>query len=237
MKPYAVVLALAMFMLASCSKAPDVQPNIQTTISGRFYDVFNQEAYPNLKVKIGEYQLHTSIDNGSYYTLIGYRDSTTTDVNGNYTITFTTSGKGSSYFIEFKGIPSNIDVDGAIPGEQRRPIDALGRTNAYNFNVHKTYYMQARIIVNNNPYQPLAVTTGNDHFYISGANNKISKANNDTVEFIPIQKNSGGFYLYFSITNPATNITYSNPKILLNPVINTDTIQGGTYNLFPGTFK
>jgi hypothetical protein len=39
----------------------------------------------------------------------------------------------------------------------------------------------------------------------------VYEKNNDAVEYIQILKNTGGFSLYFTIVDPATNTYYRNP--------------------------
>ncbi|MDB5125293.1 MAG: hypothetical protein JWP94_3422 [Mucilaginibacter sp.] len=241
MKINSVIISLVGFFFLSCSKKPDVQPNVRTTITGRFYDESNREAYPNVKIEIAEYNEYQDFLGPLKRNLIGYRGSTTTDTGGYYKITFTTSGKGNNYYFEFTGIPDKVQVTdkgmGGPAGYRQKKIDGIGSTLKYDFNISKFYYMKTHIVVHNNPFPPLNVFIGNTHFQLGGAYSTISGKNNDTVEFIPIFKNTGGFNLYFTINDPATGTWYRHSQILLNPVVDRDTIQGVTYDLFPATFK
>jgi hypothetical protein len=245
MKFNKVILALICMALVSCFKAPNVKPNIQTTVSGQFYDNVNNEGYANATVKVGEYESHFAGELGTAYTLIGYRGTTTTDINGKYTISFTASGNGNTYFLEYVDIPQKIyvtDNNGSTSNStysgRSEQIQNLGSAVTYNFTVFKQYFMKTRIIVQNNPMPPLGMSIGGPQFSMGCSCNNVSGANNDTVVYIQIKKNTGGFYLNFGITNPITGITLNNtPKIFINPTINQDTISGGTYTVLPATFK
>jgi len=240
MKNYTPIILSLCILCISCGKSPDVKPNVVTTVSGQFYEPFNQEPYQNLKLMIGEYQEKYTFG-GTTYALIGYRDSTVTDNNGNYKMTFSTTGNGSTYFLEFRNYRENVVIGdkgttGFSPNFQYKIIGNIGASNVYNFDVLRTYYMQTRVIVHDNPYSPITILTWNSSFQIGGGL-YISGKNNDTIVNIPIRKNAGPFYLVFYVVDPATQKQLRNDPPLINPIINKDTIQGGQYDLYPATFK
>jgi hypothetical protein len=240
MKNYAPIILSLCALFLSCRKKDDVKPSVITTVSGRFYDIRNNEPYQNLKLMVGEYQ-ETYSFYGASDALIGYRDSTTTDSNGNYKMTFSTSGKGNTYFLEFGNYPRNVYI--ADKGTNSfsfnfryKLISNIGTANVYDFDVLRSYYMKTRVIVHDNPYSPVSITTWNSHFK-TGGGFSISGKNNDTIVNIAIVKNAGPFYLVFYVTDPANQKFLSNNAPLLNPVINKDTIPGGQYDIYPATFK
>lgn len=222
----------------SCKK---IAPGLKTTVHGQFYDDYNREAYANIVVKIGEYKSYHTSFIGTADALSKYIDSTVTDANGNYKIDFTTTGNGNAYYLDFfpKKDLSIGDKNGKFSSTNYRSkeIESIGGENEYNFNISKLYYMQAHIIVHNNPFPPLHIGTTNFNMTRAAGSPYIYRTNNDTVLNIPIVKDPSGFYLDFDITNPATGVIYKNPKILINTAINKDTIQGGPYILDPSTFK
>lgn len=240
------LLVFMSFVLYACSKTP-VNPGVENTITGHFYDSLNNEAYPNLKVRLAEYRPKSSFLGTPSEELIGYADSTHTDATGHYKLSFTSNGDGRNFFIEFTGLPGQVYVTPTVQGEgytgnggnyyQRLQIKPNGGPATYNFEIIKQYYMQVRIIVHNDPYPPLNVITGNTRFQLGSTGNEIYGADNDTTEYVGIVKNTGGFNLYFTVYNPASQTYLSDTAIWLNPLINRDTIQGGTYNVYPSTFK
>ncbi len=234
------LLIFISFALCSCSK-PHVDPGVVNTITGRFYDSANNEPYPNITVKLGEYELKQPFLGRASEQLIGYADATQTDAAGHYKLSFTSNGDGRNYFIEFSGIPNNLYVTPTTPGVPRNgywfQIKGTGQPAVYDFDISKHYYMQLRVVVHDNPYPPLNVFSGNDHFQLGATDDIIHGTNNDTTEYIPIAKNTGGFKLYFTIYNPTNQTYYRDTDIWLNPLVNRDTIQGGVYNIYPSTFK
>ncbi|RWY47119.1 hypothetical protein [Mucilaginibacter gilvus] len=236
MKKLTVTLfAACSLIFFSCRKdAKLVQPNIETTISGRFYDDINKEPYQYVKLKIAEYKRHTGFYGGYDYQLISYRDSTITGIDGTYKIHFTTSGNGSNYFLEFNEIPETVNVSekGNQPGAQNlrsKLIENLGTVLTYDFDFAKRYFMKTRVIVHDNPYPVLSITAfGQVQVY---------GKNKDTLINIPFFKYPGGFHLNFSVTDPVTHVTYKAPNVPLNPVVDKDTIEGGTYELYPAKFQ
>lgn len=90
-----LLLLVLLSVLCSCEEEP-LEAGIETTVFGRVYDTINEIPIKNIKIKIGE-----SIRQGTFsstrYNFKGCLDSTITDSEGNYKITFETSGKGTIY--------------------------------------------------------------------------------------------------------------------------------------------
>jgi hypothetical protein len=242
MKNLLALIILSSFLVVSCTKK-DYKPNIQTIVSGQAYDSLNKEPYRGLRILIGEYDEFNYGDNGAGLALVSYRDSAVTDSNGNYSMKFTTSGKGDSYYLSFKKVPANVrfisdkNAFDVLPYNKAKQIQNIGSSVKYDFKVWKQYYMRSRIIFNNNSFPPVTVLAANAQFPLSGFTSAIYGKSNDTVVNIPISKNMGSFTLLFYITDPATQKLLRNPLIALNPIINKDTIDGPAYTIYPATFK
>lgn len=257
MKNLLAIIFLSGFSLVACTKK-DYKPNIQSVVYGRAYDRGNNEPYRGLKLMIGEYQDHIgSIDNGGGgKALVGIRDSAVTDSNGNYKMTFTTSGKGDYYYMSFVDVPSNVReiTDAGSPyglpftSTNKNIVDQLqyykdeaitniGSSVKFDFDVSRQYYMQSRVTFSGNAAPPVTTISGSAQYPLSGFPINIYGNSNDTVINIPIVKKQGGFTLLFYITDPVTKNLLRNPLITLNPIINKDTIQGPAFTIYPATFK
>ena len=70
-----------------------------------------------------------------------------------------------------------------------------------------------------------------------GGGIQISGKGNDTIVYIPIIKNTGGFNIYFYVTNQKNDSSYFSKIMPLNPLIDRDTVDGPQYNLDVATFK
>jgi hypothetical protein len=137
MKLYNVFILFSIISLTSCDKNyPDIQPNQHTTITGQFYNQSNQETYSGIKIRISAIQKTWYLGDGGQIRIkfIGYVDSTLTDTNGKYKISFTTTGNASDYLMDYSDIPKNVYVTPFSPVN----IDTLiGKTSIYNFDVFK----------------------------------------------------------------------------------------------------
>ncbi|HTD41101.1 MAG TPA: hypothetical protein VK671_10810 [Mucilaginibacter sp.] len=254
MKNLSAIILLSSFFLVACTKK-DYAPNIQTVVYGRAYDRWNNEPYRGLKLMIGEFQEFNFGDNGSGKALVGIRDSAVTDSNGNYKMTFTTSGKGDYYYMSFINVPANVRLisDAGTPNllqynranknrfddlqYRAEEIKNIGSSVRYDFDVLKQYYMRSRITFSGNTKPPVTIMAGSAQVPLTGIPSYIYGNSNDTVVNIPILKNTGGLALLFYITDPVTKNLLRNPLIFLNPVINKDTIQGPAFTVYPATFK
>lgn len=257
MKTLPAIIFLSSFFLVACTKK-DYAPNIQTVVYGRAYDRENNEPYRGLKLMIGEFQDHIgSIDNGGGgKSLVSIRDSAVTDSNGNYKMTFTTSGKGDYYYLSFVNVPGNVwaiseqgtvnflpfqtGIKNAFEDLQYfrdEAITNIGSSVRFNFDVWRQYYMRSRITFSGNTLPPVTLSVGTAQYPFRAFATNIYGNSNDTVVNIPIPKNTGGFTLLFYTTDPVTKNLLRNPLIPLNPVVNKDTILGPAYTIYPATFK
>ncbi len=231
-----LLISAGAMVLCSCWKARDIPPNQITTITGRFYDRVNDIVYPNIKVRVAEFQQVQKFLGPGGSIPVGFPDSTTTDANGYYKLRFTTNGRGSVYYIQYKGIPADVEAygNGGLPQYYNtgQRIDTFGKAAVYDVNIIKLYYFNIWVIIHNNPYPLFGVLAEyayrNLFFYGS---------NNDSTTYIEIPKRTSGFHLYFYVTDRKTGNSYMDTSALINPVINHDTIQGDTYDLYPATFK
>ena len=238
MKKY-ILITLCFSLLFSSCKKKDYQPNINTVVTGRFYDSTNKVQIPNITVQVGEYQ---SKDNNFErdYTLNSYVGSATTDANGNYLINFKTSGHGNYYFLRYSNVPAGVTI-APNPGSNNYfnqhsfPIGNIGGSSTCNVYGFKQYYLQVRMIVSNNPLPPLNVSV-RDALEEAGGGEIYAK-NTDTVLNIPIKKNEN-FSLILNTYDPTINKGYFGTPIPFSPITAAgDTVQGGTYQIFPATFK
>jgi len=226
-------------VLLACKK--DYSPNIKTKVTGRFYDTLNNEPYVMLPVKVGEYQSKFELDgSGTEYFLKNYVGSGVTDLNGNYSINFTSTGKGNYYFLEWENNSADVKVinpdrNSTNGSDQTKVINNIGGDNLININVFKQYYIKVRFIVHDNPIPPLYVTVEDAKWSRGSA--VIYGKNNDTTVVMTAVKNAPLTFV-MDIYDPKANRGYISIPILFNrPATTRDTIPGGTYDIYPATFK
>jgi hypothetical protein len=240
MRVLILIILLFCLTLYSCKKATNSE--LTTIISGQFYDTSNQEP-GHITVKVCKEDFVStsgflSINQSKVVTVL---DSTTTDANGNYRLSFkSNSSEVINAYMYFYYGPQQLMIRDrgsstyfSIHYYNSKPITSFGSTLTFNFDILKTYYMKAHVTFQNNPYQPIFI------YYSPGPyGSTIYGKNNDTVVYVPIRKNVGAFYLQFYNVNltPIANTVYYSPKFSLNPLINRDTIDGGNYPLTPSIF-
>lgn len=232
-KNYLLLFSL-LFLVFSCEDV--IEENIQTNIKGQFIDIKNNEPIQNLKVRIAEYNY---MFRGAFVPqeidFIGYVDSTLTNINGEYILDFTTSGKGDAYYLDFNGLDDKYyvgDLGSNVwgPYYREKKIDKLGGHQEMVFDCRFYYYMKTRIIIKDNPFPPLNILikdVRNDVLYAAAS---VHGVNNDTILYIPVVKNSTNLlrFNYFDIEKQQV---FSLPDITLNLTIENDTIDGGIYEL------
>ena len=236
-------LLLPVLMLFSCTKK-DVYPNIVGTVSGTAYDPVNKEPYSNLHVTVSEYK-----NSQSFFTqrseFIGIIGSGVTDANGKYSFKYTTTGNGNTYYLSLGKVAANVFTIGPTNSvypfnlDQYRKIQQItnvGGSLTYDFNVTKQYFMKSRIVISNDSYPPLIAVFQSTRNKIGGGI-QISGVTNDTTVYLPIFKNTGGFNIYFYVTNQKNDSSYFSQLMPLNPLIDRDTIDGPLYKLDVATFK
>lgn len=200
MKPYLILIAVCCLTLVSCKKEKQ-RVGITTTITGRIYDQDTKEPFRNIKLKVGEYTSRRVFPNPTQYTLVSYLDSTTTDDDGHYRLSFTTSGKGDSYHMEFKGLARQMffyDVtDKRSMNYNYKEIEGLGQSKVSDFSILEYIDIKVHITVHDNPFPPLmmGVIINGTSFY--AADYPIGGRNKDTTIGAWAKKVSGGCYLNF----------------------------------------
>lgn len=238
MKPYLVLIAILCVLLTGCKKE---KAGKRTVISGRFYDEVNQEPYKYLKLRVGEFKSRSGFPYQTRYTLLSYLDSTTTDNEGNYRIAFTTTGAGNAYFLEFFDVPQKVTVRDSGSTNyydyRAKKIEGIGSSIKYNFTISSAYYMRLAVSVHDNPHPPLMMGTSANRVSIYTDRTNVYDRNKDTVVVVPIIKSPNGFQLSFYIKDAVSQKYYRNPDILLNQIIDRDTIDGGHLDVYPSTFQ
>lgn len=133
---------------------------------------------------------------------IQYLDSTFTNSNGYYSISFMTSGQGDYYQLEYE-LPEGYtfyNPDYASPYYKEITI---GENNEINLFLQKTATLQARIIVQENPSPPLKLY----HPLNRDKVEKIHGFSNDTIVYMQVGRNSRNRFL-FSIEKESVETHY-----------------------------
>lgn len=203
---------LLLTLVASCRK--NIPEGIETTITGKVYDPKTNKPIVGATVGVQEYKRGTILYGPTFNGII---DSTRTDNDGNYKITFTTTGTGVEYHLSFG------------PGKNYDPVTVpiklnVGKDTVINFLAFEIHTLKARVIVVNNYNPPLRVYTRLSTL----ETNQVLSTSADTTFFIkvlPDQFNE----IYFNIRNVDT-------PSLVNVRIDTILLQGFT-DTFQRTFQ
>lgn len=215
------LLLLALSLLTSCKFEP-VEPNIKTTVSGRVYDEWNKLPYTNFKLRMAEYMMQRA-GVATTFTFIQFLDSTTTDANGNYAITFRTSGKGNHYRLEY-----DLKGNYAHAYENHTEIK-IGEAIQQDLDFQRTVTLKARILVHDNPAPPLRARTAGHKWY----NHEIHGQNNDTLTHLQVSRNTTN-EIVFSI-NKQPGFGFHSEYIEVGDVDLDDTIEH-VFELYPAKF-
>lgn len=138
-------------LLVSCEKE-NIQSGIQTKVTGRLSN-YEGEPIVNAKVKIGEYKNKFVSDGGSTDYFSKYIDSTLTNNNGEYEITFKTTGEGSSYRLLIDNNPIDQSYYGYYDSVE---INNLGNPFVFNYNQFTKLY-PCDVTINMNSIQNLPI--------------------------------------------------------------------------------
>jgi hypothetical protein len=178
---------------------------LKTSVSGRFQDYNLGTPFKNTKVYILEY-----IDDPvQHFTFSKYMDSTTTDHNGNYTMSFITSGVGVQYRVGFR--PTGMNYWGCYSPENA--ILNMGGHNEINSFAAKFSILKARAIVIDNPYRPLMAYTGPDSYYSYGNYYSLNKINEDSTLFLGVLPNRINFIHFSAIVSDTTYHSFVHEQI------------------------
>ncbi len=131
----AIYITLISF-LCMCMKCKDsmLPEGIETTVKGNIYDRRNDIPVANQKLVIQELNYEPGFQIGSNINHFAEIDSTYTNENGDYEITFTTTGNGDSYQI-FSQRTNQI----WIYQQNAVRIENIGSSNEINFNFLHLY--------------------------------------------------------------------------------------------------
>lgn len=134
------LLLLLMLLFTSCEDT--FEPSgIETRVFGRMYDSENQMPLDNHKLRVGESNLIPGFGSAPNVDFIQYVDSTTTDSDGYFDFTFTTSGQGDIYQLEVDHNYDNYfgltdeNVFGLLNQGFRIELENLGEDKELNFEV------------------------------------------------------------------------------------------------------
>ncbi|WP_025609558.1 hypothetical protein [Pontibacter actiniarum] len=216
------LIILALSLLTGCKLEP-VEPNIETTVSGKVYDSWNKLPITDFKLRVAEY-MKVRAGEGFTYNFIQFLDSTYTDADGNYAMAFRTSGKGNHYRVEY-----DRQRNFAYPYEGYTEIKA-GEDNQLDYDFQRAVTLRARVIVHDNPAPPLAVGTARQKWY----NEKIYGVNNDTVTYMQVIRNSTN-EIVFSI-HEQPSYRFHSEYIEVGDVALSDTVEH-VFEIYPAEFK
>jgi hypothetical protein len=146
MKP-ALLFLITIVFLSSCRK--NLEAGITTTITGTISDTLLNFPVAGARVRVVEYASRCFLCRSRPTS---FRDSAISDAQGNYTLTFTTTGQGSDYFLAFEA-PAHY------AGTHNTDLTA-GKDTTINISVQKLKWLKAGIKMDSVPYKPLMVYTG-----------------------------------------------------------------------------
>lgn len=148
-----VIYLLFFFLLVSCEKEK-IPSGIETKVAGRLSNYVG-EPIINSIVKIGEYKNRFVSDGGSTDYFSKYIDSTLTNNNGEFEITFKTSGEGTSYKLILDNSPDDQSYYGFFDSVE---ITNLGNPFVFNYNQFtKLYPCDVTINMNDITIFPISI--------------------------------------------------------------------------------
>jgi hypothetical protein len=148
-----LICILFSLTLISCEKE-NIQSGIQTKVSGTLTNYLGAPIV-NIKVKIGEFKNRFVSDGGSTDYFSKYIDSTYTNSLGEYEITFTSTGQGSSYRVIIENSPTDQSYYGLNDSVE---IKNLGHAFVFNsIQFIKLYPCDVTINMNNITILPISI--------------------------------------------------------------------------------
>ncbi|SHJ16612.1 hypothetical protein [Flavobacterium haoranii] len=216
MKNKIIFFILFSILFSSCESDP-IEANIQTTVQGVIFDNVNQEPIVNQELIISEYKKRFVSDGGTAYDFIQNVGSTITDSNGNYHLTFSTSGKGDYYTIS----PSHNNLIWNYY-QDKLEIGNIGSNNVFNYNFLKLYPCILTINTNNIQNIPLHIS----HFLtLNSELSNITEYNGTETRTIYIDKNTNQEVKFYR------NITPNNSQIATIVIPATNINQQTTFEI------
>lgn len=148
-----LIYLFSFILLVSCEKE-NIQRGIQTKVSGRLSTYYG-ESIINAKVRIGEFKNEFVSDGGSRDYFVRAIDSILTNSNGEYEITFKTTGEGSSYRLLINDSPNDQSFYGFYDSVE---ITNIGNPFIFNYNQFtKLYPCDVTINLNNITILPILI--------------------------------------------------------------------------------
>ena len=149
-----LIYLFSLLLFISCEKE-NITSGIQTKVSGKL-TTYEGEPIINSKVRIGEFKNRFVSDGGSTDYFSKFIDSTLTNNNGEYDITFKTTGEGTSYKLVLENSPNDQSYFGFYDSIQ---ITNLGNPFVFNYNQFtKLYPCDITINMNNILILPLRIS-------------------------------------------------------------------------------
>ena len=209
MKKYSLYLVI-LLVFAGCEEEEPLSAGIQSRVYGHIMDIFDVNTpIENYKIKIGEYRRDFRFDGGAYDVFVKFIDSTTTDENGNFDLTFGTTGNGSNYKLHCEETDQVWTI-------YQDPIDIpnIGAENQVNLGFIHLYPVDLKITLSNLDYLPINIKAPLRPFSLENlsVNNLeqirriyVSKLEEDEVKFY--RNLPDGTLQIATVTIPATNAT------------------------------
>ena len=148
-----LILILTFFSLLfiSCEEDP-IPADIETLVFGKIYDSTNDIPIVNKKIKLAEFSTQGTFA-GTNYIFKGFIDSTTTDINGDYSLPFNTTGNGNKYSIQL-----DYKQEVHIPNlEEPIQDESIGDQEEINFEGLNLYPVDLRVIITDEITQEINV--------------------------------------------------------------------------------
>ncbi|MFY0483445.1 hypothetical protein ACI6PS_12650 [Flavobacterium sp. PLA-1-15] len=145
------ILTFFSLLITSCEEEP-IPADIETLVFGKIYDSTNDIPIVNEKVKLAEFSTQPTFA-GTNYIFKGFVDSTTTNINGEYSLPFRTTGNGNKYQIQLD-FNEQVHIPNLVEFIQDQNI---GNQEEINFEGLRLYPVDLRIIVTDEITQEINV--------------------------------------------------------------------------------
>lgn len=195
-----------------------IEKGLITVVSGKAYDHSWNRPIVGVKVYL------------EHVEAVGYRkstyiDSTLTDSNGNYTLSFTTDGVAFSYYVTFR--TNHLGPFHCYSSQYE--IQNFGDAEIFNFEAVKLNIAKIKIHMIDNPNPPLRVYTNYSWAFIY-------EHEMDTITSLLVKPNTIN-QLYFNITNPDSANLYNYRIDTINLIGNFKDTVLREYTVRPKEFK
>jgi hypothetical protein len=145
------ILTCFSLLIISCEEDP-IPADIETLVFGKIYDSTNDIPIVNEKVKLAEYSTQGTFA-GTNYIFKGFIDSTTTDINGDYNLPFSTTGNGNKYQIQLD-FNEQVHIPNLVEFIQD---ESIGNQEELNFEGLRLYPVDLRVIITDEITQEINV--------------------------------------------------------------------------------